>query len=58
MPVLYALGVALGALAVAAGLGTLTRAALILAYPLTILAALVLGAADLQMLLTLSLIHI
>ena len=52
MPVLYALGAALGALAVAAALATLTRAALILVYPLTILAALVLGAADLQMLLT------
>jgi hydrogenase-4 component B len=52
VPVLYALGAALGALAVAAGLATLTRAALILVYPLTILAALVLGAADLQMLLT------
>ncbi len=52
MPVLYALAAALGALAVAAGLATLTRAALILVYPLTILAALVLGAVDLQMLLT------
>ena len=39
-------------LAVAAGLATLTRAALMLVYPLTILAALVLGAVDLQVLLT------
>ena len=52
MPALYALGAALAALAVAAGLATLTRAALILVYPLTILAALVLGAVDLQVLLT------
>ena len=52
MPVLYALGAALGALAVAAALATLTRAALIVVYPLTILAALVLGAVDLQVLLT------
>ena len=52
VPALYALGAALAALAVAAGLATLTRAALILVYPLTILAALVLGAIDLQVLLT------
>jgi hydrogenase-4 component B len=52
VPALYALGAALGALAVAAGLATLTRAALILVYPLTILAALVVGAVDLQVLLT------
>jgi hydrogenase-4 component B len=52
VPVLYAWGAALGALAVAAGLATLTRAALVLVYPLTILVALVLGAIDLQALLT------
>ena len=52
MSALYALGAALGALTVAAGLATLTRAALILVYPVTILAALVLGAVDLQVLLT------
>jgi formate hydrogenlyase subunit 3/multisubunit Na+/H+ antiporter MnhD subunit len=51
VPVVYALGIALAALAVAAGLATATRAALALVYPICALAALLLGAADLYILL-------
>ena len=52
MPDLYVSGAALAALAVTAGLATLVRGALALVYPLTIVAALVLGILDLQLLLT------
>ncbi|HSI02270.1 MAG TPA: hydrogenase 4 subunit B [Reyranella sp.] len=51
MPVVYALGIALAALAVAAGLATVTRAALALVYPICVAAALLLGAVDLYILL-------
>jgi hydrogenase-4 component B len=53
VPELYASGIALGALAVAAIVATLGRGmALALVYPIGALAALVLGAADLQVLLS------
>ena len=42
----------MGALAIAAALATLTRSALVLVYPLSALAALVMGAVDLAVLLT------
>ena len=52
MSLLSASGAALAALAVAAGFATLSRAALGLVYPIAALATLVLGAVDLQVLLT------
>ncbi len=53
MPVLYALGGALGALAFAAVLATLARGAVLaLVYPIAALAALTIGAVDLQVLLS------
>ena len=48
----YGLGGALGVLAVAALLATLTRSALALVYPLCAVAALLLGAVDLHVLLS------
>jgi hydrogenase-4 component B len=53
VPVSYALGVALGALAGAALLATLTRGVVLaLVYPITIVATLILGAVDLHALVT------